>query len=174
MVRALKSYTHLDQAPSQLTDVHEGLDSTLVMLQNRLKTGVEVQRRYADDVPMIEAFPGELNQVWTNIIDNAVDAMGGEGVVVLTTERDGDEVVVRLADNGPGVPAEIADTIFDPFVTTKKAGDGTGLGLSISHGIVTQKHHGTLSMTSRPGETEFVVRLPIQFESDAAAAANGG
>ena len=161
MVRALKSYTHLDRAPRQLLDVHEGLDSTLVMLQNRLKTGVQVHRDYADDLPAIEGFGGELNQVWTNILDNALDAMGPEGTVRLSTRRLGDVVEVELSDSGPGIPAELLDTLFDPFVTSKPPGEGTGLGLSISHNIVTEKHGGQISVTSVPGQTTFTVRLPI-------------
>lgn len=161
MVKALKSYAYLDQAPHQLIDVHEGLDSTLVMLQSRLKTGVEVTRSYADDLPLIDGYGGELNQVWTNILDNAVDAMDGEGAVRISTAHSGDYVVVELTDNGPGVPAEIAERVFDPFVTTKAPGDGTGLGLSISHNIVTQKHGGEISLASQPGATTFTVRLPI-------------
>lgn len=161
IVKALKSYTHLDQAPRQLIDVHEGLDSTLVMMQNRLKTGIEVHRSYREDLPHIEAFAGELNQVWTNILDNAIDAMDGNGVIEVTTDIDGDVVVVSLSDSGPGVPPDIVDQIFDPFVTTKPPGEGTGLGLNISYNIVTQKHGGEIEVVSKPGHTTFTVRLPI-------------
>lgn len=161
MVTALKTYTHLDQAPRQLIDLHEGLDSTLVMLQNRIKTGIEVHRDYDTELPMIEAHPSELNQVWTNILDNAIDAMGGQGVISLTTRRAGEQVVVELCDNGPGVPASVLDSIFDPFVTSKAPGEGTGLGLNISHSIVTQKHDGEISVASEPGRTVFTVRLPV-------------
>ena len=161
MVRALKSYTHLDEAPRQLINVHEGLDSTLVMLQNRLKSGIEVRRDYATDLPEVEALGGELNQVWTNILDNAIDAMDGQGVLTIATHRDGDTVVVELGDTGPGVPPELLATIFDPFVTSKAPGEGTGLGLNISHRIVTQKHGGQISVESAPGHTTFTVQLPI-------------
>ncbi|MEL7155176.1 MAG: ATP-binding protein [Actinomycetota bacterium] len=161
LVRALKSYAYLDQAPRQLVDVHEGLDSTLVMLQHRLKTGVEVRRTYPDDLPEIEAYGGELNQVWTNILDNAIDAMDGHGAIEIATCRAGDHVVVELTDNGPGVPSTVADNIFDPFVTTKPPGEGTGLGLNIAHNIITRKHGGEITLTSEPGRTTFTIRLPI-------------
>jgi signal transduction histidine kinase len=161
MVSALKSYTHLDQAPRQLIDIHEGLDSTLVMLQNELRTGVEVSRDYAENLPQIEAYGGELNQVWTNILDNAIDAMNGQGTITIATRRTGGNIVVELTDTGPGVPEEIVEQIFDPFVTTKPPGEGTGLGLNISHNIITQKHGGELTVSSKPGTTTFTVRLPI-------------
>lgn len=169
MVGALKTYTHLDQAPQQSYDVHEGLDSTLVMFRNRLKTGIEIHQDYEPSLPTIEAHGSELNQVWTNIVDNAIDAMDGHGVISLTTRRNGDHVVVKLADDGPGVPADIVDTIFDPFVTSKPPGEGTGLGLNISHSIVTQKHGGEISVESEPGRTVFTVRLPIGSSSTSAA-----
>ncbi len=166
IVGALKSYTHLDQAPHQLIDIHEGLDSTLVMLQNRLKVGIEVIRDYDHSLPMIDAHGSELNQVWTNILDNAIDAMGGEGVITLVTGRSGDRVKVEIGDDGPGIPADLIDTIFDPFVTTKAPGEGTGLGLNISHSIVTQKHKGEISVASEPGRTVFTVCLPIGAADD--------
>ena len=161
MVGALKTYAHLDQGPRQVIDVHEGLDSTLVMLQNRLKTAIEVRRNYDPELPDIEADVGELNQVWTNILDNAIAAMDGSGVITLTTFRDGDDVVVELEDDGPGVRPDLVDDIFDPFVTSKPPGEGTGLGLSISHQIITEKHGGQISLASEPGRTTFVIRLPL-------------
>lgn len=169
IVRALKAYTYLDQAPRQLIDVHRGLDSTLVMLQNRLKTGIEVHRSYAEELPQIEAYGSELNQVWTNILDNAIDAMDARGTIEIVTRRSGDDVVVELTDTGPGVPADLVDQIFDPFVTTKAPGEGTGLGLNISHTIITQKHGGEISLSSEPGRTTFTVSLPV-----AAPAGSGG
>ena len=162
MVQALKTYTHLDRSPRQSVDIHEGLDSTLVMFQNRLKSGIEVNRDFAEDLPPIDAYGGELNQVWTNIIDNALDAMGGNGSITLTTRRDGDDVEVAISDTGPGVPSDIIDTVFDPFVTSKGPGEGTGLGLNISHNIVTQIHGGRLTVESIPGSTVFRIRLPIR------------
>ena len=161
LVRALKSYTYLDQAPRQFVDIHDGIDSTLMMLQNRLKTGIRVDRSYADDLPQIEAYGGELNQVWTNILDNAIHALNGEGAIEVTTSLQDDAIVVEIHDDGPGIPAEVAGKIFDPFVTTKAPGEGTGLGLNISHNIVTQKHGGEIAVSSSPGNTTFTVSLPL-------------
>jgi len=160
IVKALKSYSYLDQGPKQTIDIHEGLDNTLVMLQSRLKPDIEVRRNYATDLPRIEAFGSELNQVWTNIIDNAIDAMDGRGTITVTTRQSGQHVVVEIGDSGPGIPADIQPNVFDPFVTTKPPGAGTGLGLNISHGIV-QKHRGEIAVASRPGDTRFTVKLPI-------------
>jgi signal transduction histidine kinase len=165
IVKALKSYSYLDQAPVQSVDIHEGLDDTLVMLRSELKAGVQVRREYAPDLPHIEAFGGELNQVWTNIIDNAVSAMGGQGEIVLRTYRQGAWVVVEIKDTGPGIPQDIQAKIFDPFFTTKPPGKGTGLGLNISHNIIVQKHKGKIAVYSRPGETCFEIKLPLNFEA---------
>ena len=165
IVKALKSYAYLDQAPVQSVDIHEGLDDTLVMLRSKLKAGVQVRREYAQDLPRIEAFGSELNQVWTNIIDNAVSAMEGQGEIVLRTYRQDAWVVVEIKDTGPGIPQDIQGKIFDPFFTTKPPGQGTGLGLSISHNIVVQKHKGKIAVYSRPGETYFEVKLPLNFEA---------
>jgi signal transduction histidine kinase len=172
IVKALKSYSYLDQGPKQTIDIHEGLDNTLVMLQSRLNPDIEVRRNYATGLPRIEAFGSELNQVWTNIIDNAVDAMDRRGKITLTTRQSGPHVVVEIGDSGPGIPPEILATVFDPFVTTKPPGAGTGLGLNISHGIV-QKHHGEIAVASRPGDTRFTVKLPIDPEP-ADSGSNGG
>jgi signal transduction histidine kinase len=164
IVKALKSYTYLDQAPIQSVDVHEGLDNTLVILRNKLKGGVTVRREYAAHLPRVQAYGSELNQVWTNIMDNAVSAMEGSGELVLRTFQDGPWVVVEIQDSGPGIPQDIAPIIFDPFVTTNPPGEGTGLGLNISHNIIVQKHKGEIAVRSRPGSTCFVVRLPVDFE----------
>jgi signal transduction histidine kinase len=163
IVKALKTYTYLDQAPVQNIDVHEGLENTLVMLRSRLKQGVIVHRRYQSDLPTIEAYGSELNQVWTNIIDNAVAAMNGQGELTLRTRQQGNFVVVEIADNGPGIPEEIQTRLFDPFFTTKAPGDGTGLGLNISHNIIVQKHKGEITLISQPGETCFQVKLPLHL-----------
>ena len=163
LVKALKTYTYLDRAPVQAVDVHEGLDSTLVMLRSKLKGGITVRREYAPDLPRIQAYASELNQVWTNIIDNAADAMEGKGEIVLRTLREGEWVVVEIDDNGPGIPGTIQPNIFDPFFTTKPPGAGTGLGLNISHNIIVHKHGGTITVTSQPGKTRFVIKLPIQL-----------
>jgi signal transduction histidine kinase len=165
IVRAMKSYTYLDQAPLLEVDVHEGLESTLVILQHKLKHGVTVKREYASNLPRIEAYASELNQVWTNIIDNASDAMHGKGEIILRTYVDNDCVVVEIVDNGPGIPEPIRQRIYEPFFTTKPPGKGTGLGLHISHDIVTNRHRGQLSVESKVGETKFVVKLPMRIST---------
>jgi signal transduction histidine kinase len=161
IVQAMKTYSYLGQAPVQAVDVHEALDSTLVILRNKLKTGIEVHREYEPNLPAVAAYGSELNQVWTNLLDNAADAMGGRGNVTIRTRLDGDHVVVEIEDDGPGVPGGIQGQVFDPFFTTKEPGKGTGLGLSTSYSIVTEKHHGSMTLHSRPGSTTFSVRLPI-------------
>jgi len=164
IVKALKSYAYLDQAPVQNVDIHQGLDDTLVILASKLKSGVTVNKEYAPDLPLIQAYGSELNQVWTNLIDNAIDAMEGDGELKLRTYRDADWVVVEVEDSGDGIPEDIQSKIFDPFFTTKPPGVGTGLGLDISYNIVVQKHRGNLQFTSAPGKTTFIVRLPVNFE----------
>jgi signal transduction histidine kinase len=144
-----------------LLDVREGLDDTLVMLNSNLRGGIRVNRAYADEVPRIQGYGSELNQVWTSLIDNAITAMGDEGTLELKAYQDGDWVVVEVGDEGAGIPPEIQSKIFDPFFTTKPPGEGTGLGLNLSHGIVVEKHGGQISFESRPGETRFTVKLPI-------------
>ena len=161
IVGALKSYSYLGQAPAQTVDLREGLDSTLVMLRSKLKAGISVHRDYGADVPKVPAYGSELNQVWTNLLDNAADAMDGKGEINIRTRREDGWAVVEIEDNGPGIPEEIAPKIFDPFFTTKPPGKGTGLGLSTSFSIVTKKHRGELRVQSRPGSTRFIVKLPI-------------
>lgn len=163
IVQAMKSYTYLDQAPLLEVDVHEGLESTLVIMQHKLKRGVSVRREYSPDLPHIEAYASELNQVWTNIIDNAIDAMNGSGEITIRTYAMENHVVVEILDNGPGIPEDIRSRVFEPFFTTKPPGQGTGLGLHISHDIVANRHHGQLLVESRPGETKFKVILPIKI-----------
>jgi len=163
IVKAMKTYVYLDQAPVQEVDVHEGLENTLVILRSKIKKGVTVHRDYADNLPRITAFGSELNQVWTNILDNAIDAMDGKGEITIHTRRRGDFVVVQLEDNGPGIPDDIQEKIFSPFFTTKSVGKGTGLGLNITWNII-QKHLGDIKVNSRPGKTIFEVYLPINFE----------
>jgi signal transduction histidine kinase len=165
IVKALKGYSYMDQAPLQSVDVREGLNDTLVMLSSKLREGIEVSLDYAEDLPRIQGYGSELNQVWTNLIDNAVGAMGGKGSLELRTYQDDDWVVVEVADNGPGIPIEAQEKIFDPFYTTKAPGEGTGLGLNISHGIVVEKHGGQISVESTPGATRFTVKLPIMEPS---------
>jgi PAS domain S-box-containing protein len=163
LVKALKTYTYMDQAPVQTVDVREGLDNTLIILHNKLKRGVTVVREYAEDLPVIQAYAGELNQVWTNIIDNAIDAMDGEGTLIVRARREDRWIVVEIEDNGPGIPPENQSRIFDPFFTTKGPGKGTGLGLNISRNLIVQKHRGQMSVKSGPGSTCFSIRLPMDF-----------
>ncbi len=170
IVKALKSYTYLDQAPVQAVDVHEGLNDTLVMLRSKLKQGVTIHREFDPDLPPIQALGTELNQVWTNIVDNAVSAMQGNGMLTLKTFRRDPWVVVQITDDGPGIPPEVQPKVFDPFYTTKAPGEGTGLGLNISHNIVVQKHKGEIEVRSRPGETCFEIRLPLDAELDVSEA----
>jgi signal transduction histidine kinase len=161
LVKALKGYTYLDQAPIQSVDIHAGLDSTLVILRSKLKPGITVHRQYAADLPHIQAYGSELNQVWTNLIDNAIDAMEGQGELTLRTRYDEQWLIVEIEDGGPGIPEDIQPNLFDPFTTTKAPGKGTGLGLNIAHNIVAQKHQGRIDVHSQPGKTCFEVRLPL-------------
>jgi signal transduction histidine kinase len=163
IVKAVKSYSYLDQAPIQDVDVRESLETTLIILRPKIKAGIRITRVYADDLPHIEAYGGELNQVWTNIIDNAIGAMQGQGELVLRTQTKDGDVVVEIIDNGPGIPPDVQRRIFDPFFTTKGPGVGTGLGLHVAYNIITHKHHGQIQVTSRPGETRFRVVLPIRL-----------
>src|SRR5215212_220419 len=142
IVKAVKTYSYLDQAPIQEVDVEESLENTLVILRPKTKPGISIVRDYADDVPRIEAYGSELNQVWTNIIDNAIDAARGQGELVLRTYAKDDDIIVEITDNGPGIPPEIQPRIFEPFFTTKAPGVGTGLGLHIAYNVVVHKHHG--------------------------------
>jgi signal transduction histidine kinase len=162
----MKSYTYLDQAPLLEVDVHDGLENTLVIMEHKLKQGVTVKREYSPDLPRIEAYASELNQVWTNIIDNAVDAMQGKGEITLRTYEENDQIVVEIIDNGPGIPEEIRTRIFEPFFTTKPPGQGTGLGLHVTHDIVVNRHHGLMSVESKPGETKFKVVLPKRIKEE--------
>jgi signal transduction histidine kinase len=163
LISVLRSYTQLDRASLQRLDVLEGLESTLVMLAHRLPAGVTVVRDHAADVPRIEAYAGELNQVWTHLIDNALDAMGGTGTLRLSTRpAAGGGVLVEVADTGPGMSAEVRAHAFDPFYSTKDVGQGTGLGLDISRRIVVERHGGEITVDSRPGETVLRVRLPAR------------
>jgi signal transduction histidine kinase len=164
IVNALKSYTYLDQAPVRSIDVHEGLNDTLVMLRGKLKQGVTVHREFDTDLPRIQGFGTELNQVWTNVVDNAVTAMQGQGALTLKTFRRDPWVVVQIIDDGPGIPQDVQPKVFDPFFTTKPPGAGTGLGLNISHSIVVQKHKGEIEVRSRPGQTCFEIRLPERLD----------
>ena len=160
LVKAIKSYTHMDQSPMQEIDVHEGIESTLTMLGYKLKK-VEVIRAFDRSAPRITAYGGELNQVWTNLIDNAIDAMDSSGKICVGTFVEGNQLVVEIVDNGRGIPTDIQSRIFEPFFTTKGVGSGTGLGLLISHRIIANRHGGEIEFESKPGETRFKVRLPL-------------
>ncbi len=163
LVGAAKQYSQMDRAPSQVLDIHELLDSTLVMLSRKLGDGITVDKHYDPALPDVQVYGAELNQVWTNLIDNAVQAMDGHGTLTLTTSRpDREHVEVEIADTGSGIPSEVQSRIFEPFFTTKPFGHGTGLGLDISWRIVVNKHHGDIAVTSTPGDTRFRVRLPIR------------
>jgi signal transduction histidine kinase len=161
LVAAVKSYSQMDRASLQQVDVKDGLESTLVMLGHKMGPGVTVERRYSPDVPRIEAFAGELNQVWTTIIDNALDAIDGAGTLRIETRSDGSEVVVEIGDTGPGMSPEVAGRAFEAFYTTKDVGKGTGLGLDTARRIVVDRHGGRIGIDSRPGETVLWVRIPV-------------
>ena len=167
IVKALKTYSFHDQGPVQTVDIHEGLDNTLTILNYKLKSGVEIRREYDPDLPRIEARGSELNQVWTNLLDNAIDAMDGRGIITLRTRQEAPHwVVVEIEDNGPGIPPEIQSRIFEAFFTTKPPGKGTGLGLDISYKIVVLQHRGDIKVTSEPGQTCFEVWLPINMKDE--------
>jgi signal transduction histidine kinase len=166
IVRAVKTYAYLDQAPVQEVDVRATLEDTLVILRHKLKQGVTIQRDFAPDLPHIEAYGSELNQVWTNLIDNAIQAMDGKGSLELHAARAGESVEVTVVDHGGGIPPEVGARIFEPFFTTKPPGEGSGLGLHIAYNIVVNKHHGRLTYESRPGRTAFKVTLPIRLGGD--------
>jgi signal transduction histidine kinase len=159
IVGALKSYSHLDQQATRTeADLHEGLETTLALLHHALRD-IVVERRYGV-LPRVPVYVDELNQVWTNLIQNAQQALGGKGTITIETLHEGQTAIVRVIDDGPGVPPDVLPRIFEPFFTTKPKGEGTGLGLGICRQIV-QKHGGDLSCTSRPGHTVFEVRLPV-------------
>jgi signal transduction histidine kinase len=160
LVRAIKEYTYMDQSPVQNVDIVKGLESTLTILNHKLKNGVAVTREYPSAPLLVNSFGSELNQIWTNLIDNAIDAMRGKGELHVRTYREDSCAVVEIGDNGPGIPADIKAHIFEPFFTTKGVGEGTGLGLDTVQRIV-KKHSGAIQVTSKPGDTRFQVWLPL-------------
>jgi len=160
LVGAIKEYTFMDQAPVQNVDIVKSLETTLTILNHKLKRGVTVQRDYQPIPLLVNSFGSELNQVWSNLIDNAIDAMGGKGELLVRTYREDGCVVVEIADNGPGISPEIKSHIFEPFFTTKGVGEGTGLGLDTVQRIV-KKHRGNIQVDSKPGDTRFQVWLPL-------------
>ena len=162
LVAAIKSYSQMDRASMQQIDVTDGIDSALAMLGHKLPSGIAVLRDFSASVPRIQAYPGELNQVWTNLIDNALDAMNGAGSLRLATRVEEDNIVVEVGDTGPGMPPQVASRAFDAFYTTKDAGKGTGLGLDIARRTVVERHGGLITIDSRPGNTVLRVCLPIR------------
>ncbi|HEX2182147.1 MAG TPA: ATP-binding protein [Rubrobacteraceae bacterium] len=162
LVGAVKSYSHMDKTSLKEADVRKGLESTLVLLGHKLKKGnVEVTREYEEDLPPVCAHGGELSQVWTNLLDNAIDAVEGDGHVGVRAVREGDRVLVEISDDGPGIPEKIRDRIFEPFFTTKQVGKGTGIGLDITYRVVVKELGGDIRVSSEPGDTRFEVRLPV-------------
>ncbi len=162
LVTAIKAYSYMDQAPQQEVCVEDSLETTLTILQFKWKHGVEVIRDYAPHLPCITAYGSELNQVWTNLMDNALDALDGKGHLFIRTAVENDSVLVEIGDDGPGIPADVQSRIFEPFFTTKEVGHGTGLGLDTAYRIVVTRHGGDLSVISQPGDTRFQVRLPLE------------
>ena len=160
LVTAIKEYSYMDQGPMQEVDVHQGLDNTLTILGFKLK-GITVTREYDRSLPRIMAHGGELNQVWTNLLDNAAAALGGKGHITVRTRRENNHLLVEIADDGPGITPEVKEHLFEPFFTTKEVGQGTGLGLSTVYNIIVGQHHGDICVDSQPGETVFQVRLPL-------------
>jgi signal transduction histidine kinase len=167
LIGAVKSYSYMDQAPIQEIDIHKGIESTLTMLRHKLEeSGITITREYDQSLPRIEAYGSELNQVWTNIIDNAIDSIGNQGHIIIRTRQENNEyIIVEITDDGPGIPKDLQQRLFEPFFTTKGLGKGTGLGLSISYRIVTETHKGQISVSSKPGATCFQVRLPLLLSS---------
>jgi len=176
LVEAMKTYSNMDRAPLQEVSINEALESTLAVLGYKIGAGVEIHRDYDEELPRITAFGGELNQVWTNLIDNALDAVGGQaghGRIALRTACEGDGILVEVSDSGPGVPEELRLRLFEPFFTTKGVGEGSGLGLSVAYRIVVGRHGGDLRLVSRPGDTRFQVRLPLSPHTVGADGAAG-
>ncbi len=161
LVQSMKSYSYLDQGAQQLVDVHQGIEDTIRLFSCKLKQGITIKRSYDDTIPKILAYGSELNQVWTNLIDNAIDAMDNKGILELTTKNKSDRLVVNVTDSGVGIPADVRSRIFEPFFTTKPVGKGTGLGLETVRRIVENRHKGSISIDSNPGRTSFIVCLPL-------------
>jgi signal transduction histidine kinase len=162
LVGAVKTYAYMDRGGLVEVDLREGIDTTLTILGHKLKhTTIEVRREFDPELPRLRAYGAELNQVWTNLLDNAIDALGESGTITITARRDGECVEVDIGDDGPGIPAETRQHVFDPFFTTKEVGRGTGLGLDTARRIVNDRHRGSLSLESEPGRTVFRVRLPL-------------
>ena len=164
IVKSLKSYSYQDNSSLKSINIHDGLNDTLVMLRSQIKSGITIEKEFDQNLPDIEARGNELNQVWTNILDNAITAIDGKGTIKIKTFQQDNWIVVQISDTGHGIPEDVKEKIFDPFFTTKPPGEGTGLGLNISHNIVVEEHHGHFNVVSRPGETCFEVKLPLKNE----------
>jgi signal transduction histidine kinase len=165
LLAGAKQYSQMDRAPYQAADIHQSLHSTLMMFGGKVgkDTPIKIVKEYDKSLPELLCYPGDLNQVWTNIIDNAIQAMDGHGTLTVRTMREGDHMVrVEICDDGPGIPEDIASQIFTPFFTTKPFGEGTGLGLDLAWRIVVVKHHGNLRVESKPGDTRFIIVLPLE------------
>jgi len=178
LVGAVKTYAYMDRGGEVQVDVHEGIETTLVVLGHKLKhTAIEVVREYDRSLPKLTVHGSELNQVWTNLLDNAIDALGERGTITVRTRREAECARIDVHDDGPGIPADVADRVFDPFFTTKDVGRGTGLGLDTARRIVVDRHDGSIAVNSRPGSTTFSVWLPIATDASASSgrpAAPGG
>jgi signal transduction histidine kinase len=160
LVKAIKSYTYMDQAAKQEISIQDGLETTLSLFSYKFKKGITVERDYAPNLPKISAFGSELNQVWTNLIDNAIDAMNGQGIIRVRTRLEPKHILIEIGDSGPGIPGDVQARMFEPFFTTKEVGKGTGLGLDTVRQII--KHHqGSINVESKPGDTQFQIRLPL-------------
>ncbi|QIR39330.1 cyclic nucleotide-binding domain-containing protein [Tolypothrix sp. PCC 7910] len=166
LVQSIKSYAHINPLQQHQVDIHQGIENTLTMLGHKLKGGIAVTREYNPNLPLINTYGSELNQVWTNLLDNSIDALEGKGKIWIRTYQKDDYVIVEIADNGPGIPPEIQTRIFEPFFTTKGVGKGSGLGLDIVHSLIVDKHHGQINLHSQPGDTRFQVLLPILGNGD--------
>jgi signal transduction histidine kinase len=167
LVSALKEYSYMDQARFQEVDIHQGIENTLKIMNHKLKKGVAVNREYSPGLPRVCAYPGELNQVWTNLIDNAIDAMDGCGTLTIRTRPGRESVVIEVNDTGKGIPETIQTRIFEPFFTTKPQGQGTGLGLDITYRVVVYRHGGLIRVRSKPGDTTFEIEVPVQPPKEA-------
>jgi signal transduction histidine kinase len=162
LVEAVKQYSYMDRAPLQEIDVHDGLENTLTILSYKLKSAdIDLIREYDEGLPPVKAYGSKLNQVWTNLIDNAIDAVNGPGRIWIRTSQEQGRLLVEIADNGQGVPEEVQQHVFEPFFTTKDVGEGTGLGLDIAGRIVAGNHKGDIRFQPKPGDTRFQVRLPM-------------
>jgi signal transduction histidine kinase len=163
LVGAMKSYTYMDRGAQQIIDIHEGIEDTLRLFDYKLKGDIEIRRAYDCEIPKLVAYGSELNQVWTSLIDNAIDAIADKGAIEIATTCDGNTIRVDITDSGSGIPPEIQSRIFEPFFTTKSVGKGSGLGLETARRIVENRHRGTLTYESIPGKTRFTVCLPVSF-----------